>query len=57
MGGDDPSFFSSPPMPTPGGGAEEQFVPSKRGYLHIKNQVQNYYFYIQNNVQNSNKKP
>lgn len=43
MGGDDPSFFSSAPMPTPGGGGEEQFVPSKMGYLHIKNQVQNHY--------------
>ena len=40
MGGDDPSFFSSAPMQTPGGEGEEHFVPSKMGYLHIKNQVQ-----------------
>lgn len=38
MGGE--SFFSSPQVPSSMGEGEETFVPSKMGYLHIKNQVQ-----------------
>ena len=37
-GGDDQSFFSASQLPS-AAGDEEQFVPSKMGYLHIKNQV------------------
>lgn len=36
-GGDDQSFFSNSQLPATGEG--EKFVPSKMGYLHIKNQV------------------
>eukprot|EP00752_Nemacystus_decipiens_P005943 g5367.t1 len=36
-GGDDQSFFSPSQLPS-ATGHEEQFVPSKMGYLHIKNQ-------------------
>lgn len=37
-GGDDQSYFSASQLP-PATGDGEQFVPSKMGYLHIKNQV------------------
>lgn len=37
-GGDDQSYFSASQLPYATGG-EEHFVPSKMGYLHIKNQV------------------
>lgn len=39
MGGDDPSYFSSSQLPNDTGDGEEAFVPSKMGYLHIKNQA------------------
>lgn len=37
-GGDDQSFFSASQLPSVTGDGEA-FVPSKMGYLHIKNQV------------------
>lgn len=39
MVGDDRSYASSPHIPSVSGDGEDSFVPSKMGYLHIKNQV------------------